>query len=338
LVTVGIGMATEAASTAQKGKSMHVNQEASRAEKMTAKGAREPSPKPVSEAIVVTTADGFRLPMRIFVADEAARGPSGESVLALVAPAMGAKQSFYAPFARWLASHGITAVTFDYRGLGEARGEGESETQKVQHATIPTWARQDAAAVLAELSERYPSHRFVWIGHSVSAQIFGLIPGHQRVSKMLSVAAGSGYYRHNARPLRYYAPFLWHVAMPLAIRFGAKRLKLMRLITDLPPKVSEQWRTWCMHPKYLGCEDDLAREVAASTVPIHALSFNDDEMMSYEGTRALFALYQGTKVTIERVEAKRFARKTIGHFGFYRPASGDEPLWQWAKEWILQGE
>jgi predicted alpha/beta hydrolase len=315
---------------------MHVHQQASRETKATPEGPTGQSPKPAAEAMVVTTADGFRLPVRIFIADEPTRGSSGELVLALVAPAMGAKQSFYAPFARWLASHGITAVTFDYRGLGEARGNGESELQKVHHATIPTWARQDAAAVLAELFARYPRHRFVWVGHSVSAQIFGLIPGHQRVSKMLSVAAGSGYYRHNARPLRYYAPFLWHVAMPLALRFGAKRLKLMRLINDLPPKVSEQWRTWCMHPKYLGCEDDLAREVAASTVPIHALSFNDDEMMSYEGTRALFALYQRASVTIERVDAKQFARKTIGHFGFYRSASGHEPLWQWAKDWMLR--
>lgn len=40
---------------------------------------------------------------------------------ALIAPAMGVEQRFYAAFAAWLAERGYLAVTFDYLGMGQSR-------------------------------------------------------------------------------------------------------------------------------------------------------------------------------------------------------------------------
>jgi len=39
----------------------------------------------------------------------------------LIVPAMGTPQSYYAPFARWLAAQGYLVATFDYRGTGLSR-------------------------------------------------------------------------------------------------------------------------------------------------------------------------------------------------------------------------
>jgi predicted alpha/beta hydrolase len=39
----------------------------------------------------------------------------------MIVPAMGVGQTYYAPFARWLAREGYLAVTFDFRGIGASQ-------------------------------------------------------------------------------------------------------------------------------------------------------------------------------------------------------------------------
>ena len=42
----------------------------------------------------------------------------------VVAGAMGVRQDFYEPYARFLAANGIHTLTFDYRGMGFSRRGG----------------------------------------------------------------------------------------------------------------------------------------------------------------------------------------------------------------------
>jgi predicted alpha/beta hydrolase len=162
-----------------------------------------------------------------------------------------------------------------------------------------------------------------------------MIPQRERLHGMLSVAAGSGYWQHNASPLRYYVLAMWYLIMPLGIRVagyfpGAR----MRVVGDLPRGVAEQWRKWCLHAEYLGAEGALLKEeLSRVSTPICALSMQDDEMMTLAGTRALFALYPNAELELRRVRPSDYGVPAIGHFGFFRTKMR-ESVWPIATDWI----
>lgn len=289
----------------------------------------------------VTAADGFSIAVERFepelsrAAEREGEGDGGAArpqAVVIIASAMGVSQRFYEPFARWLAGRGVVVYTFDYRGMGESAPPGGK--LRGFRATIRDWATYDCAAVIDAATARHPDVPLFWIGHSVGAQVFGLIPNRDRVRAMLSVAAGSGYYRYNARPLRYYVLSFWLAIMPLALRlsgyFPGKRLGM---VGDLPKGVAEQWRRWCLAADYFGVEPDVRAQLAEVDVPITALSMQDDEMMTLRGTRALFDLYSNAEVEVQRVRPKELGLRSIGHFGFFR--SKMEPsLWPMVPAWM----
>jgi predicted alpha/beta hydrolase len=277
---------------------------------------------PSFEAVTLTTGDGARIAARIYepAAGEAPRGA------VFIAGAMGVAMSFYHPFAEWLASEGFVALTFDYRGMGESR----SGPLRRVRADIETWAREDAARALEALVQRAGSLPITWVGHSLGAQIVGLTPGHSRVTRVLSIAAGSGYWRHNAAPLKRKVWLFWWGAVPIATPlYGYFPGKMLKMVGDLPAGVVMQWRRWCMHPEYaVGAEGPSMRErFAAVRSPITALSFTDDEMMSERSIRGLHGLYVNAPRTSVRLAPEDVGVPSVGHFGFFR-RSMRGPLWR----------
>jgi predicted alpha/beta hydrolase len=105
----------------------------------------------------IITADGHVIIGRFFAPREQPKGA------VLIAPAMGAPQNYYAPFAAWLASQGFLAATFDYRGTGLSR---RGSLRRFE-ANIVDWARLDCAAMVGMLSARAPSKPLYWVGHSL---------------------------------------------------------------------------------------------------------------------------------------------------------------------------
>lgn len=155
-------------------------------------------------------------------------GPARASVV--IGGAMGVRQAFYGPFAAWLAQQGLRVTTFDYRGQGESLSGGMREVR----ANLFDWAR-DYDAVIAHAAQALPGQPLLLLGHSLGAQLPGLLREHARVSGLLSVAAGSGYWRDNAPRIRRAMPAFWHVLVPLSVRlcgyFPGRRL---RAVGDLP--------------------------------------------------------------------------------------------------------
>ena len=268
----------------------------------------------------VTAADGQKVSARFFAPEREARGA------VLIIAAMGVGQDYYAPIARWLASEGFLAATFDYRGTGRSR----PRTLRGFRADILDWARLDCAAMIDAASARAPGKRLYWLGHSLGGQILPFVPNLERIAKVLTIAAGSGYWRENARPLRRYAWWLWFVAVPVATRlcgyFPGRRL---RKVGDLPRGVIEQWRRWCLDPQYAaGAEGARARaEYAAVRTPIVSLAFADDEFMSARNTESLHACYCNAPRILKRIAPADIGVRRIGHFGFFRAAFADS-LWR----------
>jgi predicted alpha/beta hydrolase len=104
------------------------------------------------------------------------------------------------------------------------------------------------------------------LGHSLGAQLPGFLQRPEQVDGLVSIAAGSGYWRENAPKLRRSILYFWFVLVPLVTRlwgyFPGRKLKK---VGDLPRGVILQWRRWCLNPRYsVGAEGELAARRATA--------------------------------------------------------------------------
>jgi predicted alpha/beta hydrolase len=247
----------------------------------------------------------------------------------LIAPAMGVQQDYYANFAAWLARQGYSALTFDYRGMGASRPPAMRRSLRGFEADLYDWAA-DTDAAIERLLDHAPDVPLFVVGHSLGAQLPGMLRHRDRIAGLVSVAAGSGYWRDNAPPLKRMVLYFWHLAVPLATwLFGYFPGTRLRKVGDLPRGVILQWRRWCMHPRYhVGHEGEaLRRQFAAARFPIVALSMTDDELMTERGTRVLIDCYENAPRELQRIAPADVGARRIGHFGFFR-AQFEATLWQ----------
>ena len=234
----------------------------------------------------------------------------------VIGGAMGVRQSFYEAFARWMAQQGFRVTTFDYRGHGDSLHGAMRDV----NADLFDWA-QDYEAVISAAKAALPMQPLYLLGHSLGAQLPGLLRKPGQVDGLLSVAAGSGYWRDNAPKLRRVVPYFWWVLVPLATRLcGYFPGRALKKVGDLPSGVILQWRRWCLHPTYsVGAEGAaVAQSYGAVRFPVLALSMADDELMTLRGTHNLVNLYANTERRVESISPAELKVRRIGHFGFFR--------------------
>lgn len=237
--------------------------------------------------------------------------------VALIAPAMATPASYYSAFARHLAEHGVRTVTFDYR-----TGTGSADQMKAESADVDRWM-SDASSVLTAAADEADRDGvpLTWIGHSLGAQIVPFVD-HERLASLITIAAGDGYWRRNARGLRWKVPVLWWIVAPVAMAltgyFPGRRLGLGG---DLPSGVLRQWSQWCRHPHYLEVDHpDAAARFAAVKTPMMSLSFTDDEVLSKASVDHLNSWYTGMADQVrQRYSPAQLEVERMGHHGFFRP-------------------
>ncbi|MES2938763.1 MAG: alpha/beta fold hydrolase [Pseudomonadota bacterium] len=276
--------------------------------------------------LALHSADGTELAAHVF---EPAQGTPVGSVV--IGGAMGVRQLFYAPFAKWLAAQGWRVTTFDYRGSGDSA----PRSLRGFRADLFDWTR-DYEAAIDHAHTALPDAPLYLVGHSLGAQLPGLLTNQHKVSGLLSVAAGSGYWRENAARIRGLMPLFWFLIVPLATRLcGYFPGRKLRKIGDVPAGVMLQWRRWCLNPRYsVGAEGESARRAyAGARFPVLALSITDDELMTLRGTSSLVALYANAPRRIERIAPAQLAMRRIGHFGPFRMDQHDK-LWPSMARWL----
>jgi predicted alpha/beta hydrolase len=235
----------------------------------------------------------------------------------VIGGAMGVRQSFYEPFAQWLSQQGLRVWTFDYRGSGDSRGD---VPLREVDADLFDWAR-DYEAVIDAAKAELPDEPLYLLGHSLGAQLPGFLQRPEQVDGLVSIAAGSGYWRENAPKLKRSILYFWFVLVPLVTRlFGYFPGRKLKKVGDLPRGVILQWRRWCLNPRYsVGAEGELAaRSYSRVRFPVLALSMTDDELMTLAGTNSLVSFYTGAPSAIERIAPADVQARRIGHFGFFR--------------------
>ena len=241
--------------------------------------------------------------------------PTGQARASVViGGAMGVRQSFYEAFAAWLAGQGYRVTTFDFRGHGDSL---QGPLRKVR-ANLFDWVR-DYESVVANAKEALPAQPLYLVGHSLGAQLPGLMRDASVIDGMLGIAAGSGYWRVVAPALKRSSLTLWYLIAPVAVAvcgyFPGRRLGV---VGNLPKGAMLQWRRWCLHPQYAMGAEGAERDYAAVRFPIVTLSFTDDEMMSHEGIQQLMHCYANAAPRIETIAPADVQAKGIGHMGFFR--------------------
>jgi predicted alpha/beta hydrolase len=271
----------------------------------------------------IPATDGFPLAVTRFGDDRMA----AERVV-LVAPATGVTRRLYRPFAEFLAGERFGVITWDWRGTGGSR----PPSLRGFDATMRQWGEHDLAGMIDWATDRYPNARLAVVGHSFGGQSVGLAKNRERVGRLVTVGAQSGYLGHWPRPRRYAYAALWYVAMPLATRLaGYFPGRLLRLGEDLPRGVALQWARWCRTPSYLG-EWSGHRAFRA---PILSIGFMDDPFAPPEAVQALHARYGSKKQQHWLIAPEELGAGEIGHFGFFRP--GVTPtLWRDVAEWLAR--
>jgi predicted alpha/beta hydrolase len=277
------------------------------------------------QRVTLTATDGITIAARVYEPEGFVEGN------VVIGGAMGVRQDFYAPFAQWLAGQGWRVTTFDYRG------SGDSAPPRLRgfRADLFDWTR-DYEAAIDHAAAAMPGAPLYLLGHSLGAQLPGLLANQHKVSGLLSVAAGSGYWRENAPQLKRTVLYFWFVLVPLATRlFGYFPGRRLRKVGNLPAGVMLQWRRWCLNPRYsVGAEGEPARRAYASArFPVLALSIADDELMTLQGTHSLLALYENAPNQVERIAPQELALRRIGHFGPFR-AEQQTKLWPRMAGWL----
>jgi predicted alpha/beta hydrolase len=273
-----------------------------------------------SERISLTATDGARLGATLYP------GPAAQAnTPVLIAGALGVGQRYYAAFASWLAAQGHEVMSFDLRGMGDS-----AMPLRGLQADMLSWARVDFAAAVLFLSARHGGQAIHVIGHSLGAH-HAVMTGastQARISKLVSVAAGSGYWRDWVPASRRKAPLMFHLAGPLLTPllgyFPGKRLGM---VADLPAPVMRQWSRWCRHPEFAwGAEPELLLpSLHNARFPIEAFSVSDDEVISPQCITQLLAATPNAATHVQPMRPEQFGLQRIGHLGAFRREA--QALW-----------
>lgn len=263
--------------------------------------------------------DGYALGATLF------HSPPPARKLALIGPALGVPARFYHDYAAFLAGHGLTTLTWDWRGLGLSR----PPTLKGFKASARDWATKDLPAVIDWARNRYPLP-IVGIGHSFGAQAYGLAARADAFDRLLLIAAPTGYWGMAPAPGRYVFRLLLAV-FPLITRiYGYMPAKMLGIGEDLPRDAALEWFRWCRTPEYLGTWSGHAE----IEVPVRALGFRDDTWAPDASRRWLLEKYGGNAKELKTIDPAGRGLPVIGHHGYFRRRRA-EALWPDELGWLL---
>lgn len=276
------------------------------------------APKP--ERLEVLCADGQRLQAHFFTA----RGER-QALPVLLSPATGVKQHFYWRFADWLAGHGYEVMVFDYRGIGLSL-EGKLAASAAQ---LVDWGRQDQVAALQYLLQRSGAEQAVLVGHSAGGQMIGLLPNHERIARLVGVAASTGWFGGMRPAFALKARLGLRLLVPLGTQIlGYAPTSWLGLGENLPAGVARQWGQWCAAGGY--ATNAVRRQAAPDfhaqvRTPITVLYASDDDIANTATVQDLLRTLPAAASTAHQVHPHEHGLRGIGHLDWFRQSH--QALW-----------
>ncbi|MCK7459902.1 alpha/beta hydrolase family protein [Idiomarina aminovorans] len=244
----------------------------------------------------------------------------------VVASALGVKQRFYQPVAKWLSKQGYRVITFDYYGIGQS----VDKPLKQINSSITDWAELDITTVIDYAQSCQNGEPLIWLAHSLGGQIVAMAHNSDKIDKMVTIASGTGYWLKASQQVRRTAWLLWYfavpIATPLAGYFPGKRLNM---VGDMPAAAMKEWSRWCRSKDYLFDNITAEQQACYDTfkAPIHAFNVTDDELLQRSNIENLLSHYPNADKVLEDLSPNMTQNNRIGHFSFFRSQFKDS-LWQ----------
>ncbi|MGV9879903.1 alpha/beta hydrolase family protein [Streptomyces sp. NPDC003006] len=286
---------------------------------------------PADELPLLTTAelpDGARVPVRALRAPAPERFlPSGSgpapgpppAPAVLILPAMGTPARFYRHFARRLHDEGLTVLTADLRGQGEAtpRATDRAARDHGYRAIVEEDLPAVLAAIRAELGSEPPLYL---LGHSLGGQL-GLVYAALRagpgVDGVALVATGSVWFRAYG-PLRAPALLLGELLIAATAtvlgRWPGTRLGFGG---NQPRGVMRDWARQGRTGRYTakGSTLDYEAALAALELPVLAVSVDHDTLAPASALDHLLGKVPRARLT-RRHYTEREAGDRLDHFAW----------------------
>jgi predicted alpha/beta hydrolase len=270
------------------------------------------------EARRVSAADGYALGATVW---------GGEGPIVIINPATGVRQRYYARFAQFLARRGFTALTWDYRGIGESRPHRLRGFQ----ARMRDWGALDLEGVLCHVARHYPGRPVYAVGHSVGGQLLGMASSNALLCGALTVGSQSGWWGHWPGASKAKMAGLWFGLMPMITAAIGYLPGSLGVGADLPRGVALEWARWGRSRETF-LEHGVSRAgFERLAIPLHAWSFTDDTFAPPAAVDWLHALFTNATVQRRLVTPAEFGARRVGHFGAFLERFRDS-LWEaWAR-------
>jgi predicted alpha/beta hydrolase len=286
----------------------------------------------ITNAFTIPARDDYPLAATLCEPDPASPRGAATDAAVLINSATAVKQVYYRRFATFLASRGVPALTFDYRGIGQSR----PPSLKRFRARMAEWGTRDIPAAIDWLADRFPQARLFIVGHSAGGQLLGLAENNRRAHGLVAVCAQSGDWRLWKGLRRYLLAGLWYGLVPaLSGVLGYFPGRKLGLGEDLPGGVAREWARWCRSRGYLTPHlgRSLPDHFGGFRGPVLAYSSADDQLAPPAAVESLLCMYsRAANVERRHLEPRAQGLRAVGHFGFFRRECAG--LWPDVTSWM----
>ena len=190
-----------------------------------------------------TSADFSRSDLRLPVAGDVIRGtvwtPAAEPAgVVVVHPATATPERFYSTFAEYLASRGLAAVTYDYRGTGRS-----GDPRRHGHLRMRDWMATDVPAVADWTRSHFPGLPLTAVGHSIGGHALVLGHGTEDLDRFAVVSSHVADTRTvTPRRERLRVAVMLHAVGPALSRaLGYMPGKRLGIGEDMPTAAMLEW-------------------------------------------------------------------------------------------------
>ncbi len=262
---------------------------------------------------------GHKLQGQLFLTQEPPRA------VAVLNPATGVPQSYYASFAQWLADeHNITCLTYDYRDCGASARRHARESR----ATMVDWGVYDQQAARDHLSAMFPNRPLWVIGHSLGGLLLSFQQELDRIDRVITVASGPVHFSDHPFSYQFEVAAFWHLLRPFAEILRYVPGRRLGYGFDLPLGVYRQWRRWCTSRGFFAA--DIGHRMPMPDwnglqARMKVVAIKDDVMVPPAAVWRLMQYYPLARKKQLVVDPAAFGLAKIGHIGPF--AKRNQAIW-----------